>query len=171
MNQKKGPFVLLGVLFVLLVFIVGVKYGKQVEKADKTISFVLSITPTKPPEPTKPVSYATFLNKDCGVQFLYPNTLKVEKNASAEASLVEGKAEAVQISCAKNNPIQAILLSPDTKLATQEAKLKSQTIKTRTDASHILYFQIKNPLNGKQVYVAIDSHFYPLLESTLEFSR
>jgi hypothetical protein len=170
MNQKKGPFVLLGVLFVLLVFIVGVKYGKQVEKADKTISFVLSITPTRPPEPTKPIGYSTFLNKGCGVQFLYPDTLKVEKNASAEASLVEGKAEAVQISCAKENPIQAMLLSPDTKLATQEAKLKTQTIKTRTQTGTV-YFQIKNPQNGKQVYVAIDSHFYPLFESTLQFSR
>lgn len=172
MNQKIGPFVLLGSLFIVLVFILGVRYGKHVEKTDKVIAYVLSITPTKTPEPTKPASYLTFLNKGCGVQFLYPEILKVDKNGTAEASLKEGSAEAVQLSCEKNNEIQKIVFSSDSKIATEEVKFKAATIKARTDqknSSSMLYFQIRNPQNGKMVSVAILKNYFPLFASTLQY--
>jgi hypothetical protein len=170
MNKKLGPYFLLGFLFVILVFIVGVKYGKRVESTNKVIDFALSIPPTKPPTPTVPISFKTLTNKGCGVQFLYPETLKVATNSTEEAALKDGAAAVVQINCRKTNDLEAMVTG--NKLATEEIKLKSQTLKARTDpedSSHKLYFQIKNASNRKQIYVGIDKNVYPLFESTLQY--
>lgn len=170
MNKKLGPYFLLGFLFVILVFIIGVKYGKKVESTNKVIDFAMSITPTKVPSPTSPLSFKTFTHDGCGIQFLYPESLKIDKNGSAEARLSDGKTEAVQMNCSKTNDLQVMISG--TKLATEEIKLKTQTIKARFDAqdsSQKLYFQVRNPLNGKVIFIGIEKNLFPLFESTLQY--
>ncbi len=88
--HKKGPYILLGVLLLILIFILGVRYGQNVEKTNKTISYVLSLTPkltpTLQPSPT-PISYATSSSKIWRIKYIYPSNLKVKEDASKSAVL------------------------------------------------------------------------------------
>lgn len=171
MNRKVGPFILLGVLFIILVFIVGLRYGKRVANTDAVVSVVLSITPTPTTEvKTEPLIFLTFIHEGCDIQFLYPDTIKTGKEASDSATLTQDNTEAVSISCAKLNDIQKMITDP--KLATEEVKLNTQTIKARTnpdDPSQKLYFQVRNPKNGRQVFIVINKNLYPLFASTLQY--
>ncbi len=60
--MKSKSYLLLFFLALILVFILGVRYGQKVEKTNKIIDYVLSITPritpTVPISPT-PLQYAT----------------------------------------------------------------------------------------------------------------
>ncbi len=171
MNKKVGPFILFGVLIIILIFAVGVKYGKKVAKTDTVINFLLSITPTKSPDVTKPLEFKTYKNAGCGVQFLYPAAYKIQTDASEEAVLSENSFEVLHVYCSKANKIKTMISDP--KLATEEVKLKNQTLKMRVekiDNSQSLIFQTKNPLTTTSIYVSVDKKFYPLFESTLQFN-
>lgn len=170
MNRKMGPYFLLGSLFVLLVFILGVKYGKKVEITNKKINFLLSITPSKAPIPTQPISFKTFKNDGCGVQFLYPESFKVLKNSSVEASLEENDSEILRINCEKTGELQTKLSSSTQ--PKEDIKFKNLTPKAVVDpkdSQKRLFFQIRNGLSGKQIYIMISRNFFPLFESTLQY--
>lgn len=53
--MKIKPYLFLFFLIVILVFILGVRYGQRVEKNNKVVDYVLSITPypTYTPSPTE----------------------------------------------------------------------------------------------------------------------
>ena len=172
MNKKLGPFILLGSLVFLLIFIFGVRYGKKVEKTNEAVNFMLSLPPTKAPTPTKPINFKTFKHEGCGVQFLYPEMLRVDKNASDQASLRDESSEAIVLTCNKVNSIHTQLL--ENKLATEEIKLKNQAIKARTDRNDPnkkLLFEVRNPINGKQIAVSINKNLFPLFENTLQYTK
>ena len=174
MHKKIGPFILLTLLLLFIVFIIGTRYGQRVGAENKYINFVMSITPTPSPLPTSAVQFKSFANKGCGLQFLIPNNVKADINSSAEARLGDGNGNVVEFSCAKNNDVQTILTSSDPSIATEEVQFQNQKLKARTNIENntkVYYFQIKNPLNGKQVTIGIDKGFFPLFERTLEFTR
>lgn len=52
--MKKTSYFFLFFLFVVLIFILGVRYGQKVEKNNKVVDYILSITPypTYTPYPT-----------------------------------------------------------------------------------------------------------------------
>lgn len=73
MSRKIIPYLFITFLLIVLVFILGVRYGQRVEKTNKTITYLISLTPS--PQPTAgPLVSPEFIkqvNKECGVQFLY----------------------------------------------------------------------------------------------------
>lgn len=52
--MKKTSYIFLFLLFFILIFILGVRYGQKVEKNNKVVDYILSITPypTYTPYPT-----------------------------------------------------------------------------------------------------------------------
>lgn len=91
--HKKGPYILLGTLTIVLIFIVGVRYGQHVEKTNKVINYVLSITPSptmKSVTPT-PVVYQNYKSKKWGLTFTFPDNLQIKESATASAILFEVK--------------------------------------------------------------------------------
>jgi len=52
--MKKIPYIFLSFLFLILVFLIGFRSGQKVEKTNKVIDYILSITPypTYTPYPT-----------------------------------------------------------------------------------------------------------------------
>lgn len=52
--MKKTSYIFLFLLFIILIFILGVRYGQKVEKNNKVVDYILSITPypTYTPYPT-----------------------------------------------------------------------------------------------------------------------
>jgi hypothetical protein len=172
MNKKVTPYLFLGILLLILIFILGVKYGKKVEVTNRELKFIhgLTLTPTPSPIPTKPVAFSMYTNKECGIQFLYTKELLVNE-ASFEAHFKETgtQSDLIYINCAKTSILPKLI--EENKLATQEMKLKNQTIKTYvkgTDAEKVT-FQVKNPSNGKLITVVIDKNLYPLFENTVQY--
>jgi len=81
------PYLFLLTLFIVLVFIVGVRYGQYVEKTNKIINYTLSITPTKPPTPTPTWVFEEYKSKKWGVKFSYPSFLEI-KEATNETKII-----------------------------------------------------------------------------------
>ncbi len=97
--MKSKSYLLLFFLALILVFILGVRYGQKVERTNKVINYVLSITPTTPISFTPneavgevgptPLTYATSESKIWKIKFTYPSYLKVKEDASRSAVLFE----------------------------------------------------------------------------------
>ncbi len=167
-GQKLLPYAFLVVLFLIAVFILGVKYGKRVEQADKTIKYTLSIPPTQPPVSPTPLKYMTYSSKACGVQFLYPSFLKSTGETSMSATLKQNSSSMIVISCEKTSDIAKMLKDP--KIATAEVTLKNRKIQTKK-VGDTLYFQTTNPYHGTSINVSITQDLYPLFANTLQFTQ
>ena len=84
---KIKSYVFLFVITLILIFILGVRYGQKVEKNNKIVDYVLSITPTSiPPTPT-PVKYLDYKSKKWGLKFTYPSNLEIKEDATMPAVL------------------------------------------------------------------------------------
>ena len=89
--MKQKPLIFLFILILVLTFILGFRSGQSVEKTNKVINYVLSITPTKiPPTPT-PVSYKEYKSKKWGLKFTYPANLEVKESSKTPEILFEEK--------------------------------------------------------------------------------
>ncbi len=166
-GQKALPYIFLLILLIVIIFIIGVKYGKTVEHVNKNVDFLLSITPTKVITPS-PVStkYLTYSNEACGIEFLYPSSLVLGGESSKSAILKQESTTMFQFSCEKNNLIMKTLQDP--KSATHELTLKNRTISGKKQGSTVS-FQTHNPYTGTVVYISVNQDFFPLLDSSLQF--
>ena len=78
-------------LFIILVFILGVRYGQRVEKNNKVVDYLLRLpSPTIPISPT-PIKYKDYKSKKWGIKFTYPAGLEIKEDATAPAILFEMK--------------------------------------------------------------------------------
>lgn len=169
MNKSKlGPYIFIAVLMVVLFFILGVRYGQKVEKTNKTIDYFISLTPAKSPTPV-PIGFKLYLNKICGLSFLYPSTISLDKNATDTAEFLQDNKLKIKIDCAKK------IVSPtlaETKIATEEIMLKNKKVIvgiSRNDQEFLYQFSLKNTINLKNIDVIIEKNLYPLFEKSLEF--
>lgn len=170
MNAKKGPLILIVFLIVVLVFVLGVRYGQRVEMTNKTVSLALSLTPAGPTVTKSPLQFATYTSKDCGVEFLYPSSVSLIKRSTEEAKLSQDSALAVAFSCAKNPSFAPFF--EDKSVVTSQVTFQKQVYKARvrkTDSQKYLFFTLRNPLTGKTVSLAVEEKLYPLLQSSLIF--
>lgn len=85
--MKIKSYVLLFVMLFILIFILGVRYGQKVEKNNKVVDYLLSITPTPvAPTPTT-IKYTEYKSKKWGLKFTYPSGLEIQEDASKSAIL------------------------------------------------------------------------------------
>jgi ABC-type Fe3+-siderophore transport system permease subunit len=91
---KPKTLVLIVILLLILFFILGVRYGQKVEKANKVIDFILSITPTpKPtntPTPT-PLIFEDYKSKRWGLRFKYPKNFEIKESTNSPEILIAPK--------------------------------------------------------------------------------
>lgn len=162
------------ILFLILVFIVGVRYGQRVEKTNKVVNYLISLPPSPTIQPTqKPLEFKTYKHDGCKIQFLYPSSLKKIQESSLSARLAGG-AHILEFDCAKDSA-QKLLESE--KLATAEIKFKEKSLKGRlkpdirtvVGAEPFFLFNISHPLTAKNIFVEISKSLYPLFEKSLEF--
>ena len=168
MGNKIGPYILVTSLVLVLIFIVGLRYGQSVEKSNKKVEFTLSLPPTKIPPTSIPLEFKTYVHKICGIQFLYPSSLNIQKESSSGATFGKDEAKSIEFSCEKKNPFD---LNGD-KIATEELKFQNQTLKapTKKDGNRKLVFlTLRNPINAKSIYIWIETRLLPLFESSLKF--
>ena len=90
-NRKTTPYLFLGFLLLVLLFIVGFRYGQQVEIANKAINVVKNISPPVTSVPSiTPLAFKTYKHAPCGVQFLLPASFSTVKEGSEGAMLQDG---------------------------------------------------------------------------------
>lgn len=137
------------VLFAVLVFILGVRYGQKIELTNKTIRYMISIPPTKPPIPTQPpLEFKTYAHSGCGIRFLIPNTLASEKETSTSGGFTDKKKPVLTFDCTK----KSVTISPKT---TSDIQWHPITL--------------RNPKNGKTIYVDIKQSLFPLFDKSIEY--
>ena len=127
MKSKRGPVILIVILVAILLFILGVEYGKKVKVTNEVMQILVSITPpagnTK--ITTKPIQYEKFYSKVCGFSFIYPDNVKLDKVSSNEASLKSGTNEDLAyVACTKAAMVEKNDLMEKT--ATQSMTLDNQ---------------------------------------------
>lgn len=160
---KKGPVILISLLTIVLFFILGMQYGKMVEKTNKTITYLLSLTPTQQPSPINNdvISYKTFNNKLCNLTFLYPSTLIIKKESSSEA-LLSSTSESIAVTCNKELPI-------NTKMASSEALLDNEPGILLSNDETIEY-RVRSNTN-KLIIITVSKTLGPLIEKTFSFTN
>ncbi|OGK23894.1 hypothetical protein A3A46_01005 [Candidatus Roizmanbacteria bacterium RIFCSPLOWO2_01_FULL_37_13] len=177
MKLKKGSIIFLSILFVILIFIVGVRYGQRVEKTNKITDYIISIlpSPTLQPTPTeKPLEFKTYKHTGCKIQFLYPSNFKISIESSDSARL-ETAAQSIYFNCSKESSKS---FQNEPKLATEEVKIKEESIKAKIKpdlrtiekASPTLLFNLINPRTNKNIFFEISQSLLLLFEKSLEFS-
>lgn len=154
MDKKLGPYLLLFILAIVLVFVLGIRTGQRVEKNNKTINYLLSLPPTKPP-----LEFKTYTHKGCGLSFLYPSYLSV-KTSSISALFSESDTVKLEINCGKEYPW------PDV----EKSKIKTVTKSFRNSKIGVkeldrYYFELTSKKNQK-IFVAIHSSLFALFEQT-----
>ena len=166
--MKTKSYIFLFVLILILIFILGVRYGQKVEQTNKTIGYLISITPTPTATPTIPLEFKKYTNKFCGVEFTYPSTAEVKSESTGSALLV-GADGHITIDCNHVNDMLTVL--NDKQAATASVTFKNRPLVVKTAAQGEDYvFSFYNPQNGKTVYAAVSTRLYPLFESSLQFT-
>ncbi len=163
--NKKGPYFLIGSLVLVIFFIAGLQYGKQVEKANKTITALLSVSPTQPDESLK-ISYDRFEHKECGVSCVYPSLISLVKQSSVSAQLENKQVhESINLSCALVFPTEKITSNQ----ATGSAKIAGTEVATNITDKKIVEFTLTHPKTRKKIRFVVNKELLPLLEETLAF--
>ncbi len=149
--KGRGPFILVTLLLIALVFVGGVRYGQQVEKVNKVIDYVVSLTPPSRPPTAVPtqlsVRYKTYTNKTCPVTFLYPEYLKLKKEASQSAQFNQDDTPQLAFSCERTKP-------------------QFKDFEDLVDASETAKL---NPTTGRRIYFKLNPDLIPLIDSSIKY--
>jgi len=163
MSKKSLPYFFLAFLFVVLVFILGVRYGQQVEKVNKNVSYLMSLPPSPTIAPTAPpLAFSEYAHEGCKVSFLIPNELeKTTESTSSALFSSRNKKLGIALSCEKKPLIKA-----DGELAiTLNKTIRTYETQTKDTASYRFYH-----LNTAQVVtITIAKQYLPLLQQSLSF--
>jgi len=89
---KPKTLVFIVVLLLILFFILGVRYGQKVEKTNKVIDFLLSITPAKKPIPSPtPLIFEEYKSRRWGLKFKYPAGFEIKESTKTPEILIAPK--------------------------------------------------------------------------------
>lgn len=171
MSKKAGPYIFIVTLVIVLIFVIGVRYGQKVEKINKETSYLLTKYPMLSPTPTSsPTEYKTIVLKTCGISFLIPNTLTIDRETSSSAKISDVKKEVLFVDCDSISSLQAVL--DDIKIATAAIKFKNKTytVKEKKGDNNVYIFILKafakQPLN-----ILVSKTLLPLFDKTLEIIK
>jgi len=145
--MKTKPYIFLLVLVALLIFILGVRYGQKVEKTNKTINYLISLPPTRPPTPTVSMKLITYVHRPCGISFMVPAWFTKENESSTSAQFAEDKKTRLFFSC---SPVPV----PSSAVPIEK---------------NVAFFQKKNASTRQSVSFAADASISKLIEMTFEF--
>lgn len=169
MNPKST--ILLLILVSIVLFMIGINLGKQIERSDKKYDAMLSITPapTMASPTNPPLSFKSYMNKGCGVSLVLPKTM-VEKTASLSASITEGS--------------NLIKLSCDPKVIQEFTRKKGKT--NEKDLQEYIYggrtitgirvkdrdlFTLVNSTTGKTILFETSQNMTDLVLKSVEFTK
>lgn len=161
-HRKTTPYFFLGFLLLILLFIVGVRYGQHVEKTNKLTSYLVSIAPSATPAPsTVPLAFKTYKHTPCGVQFLLPSSFTTVKEGTEGAMLQDAGTIKVSFECQKKPSVT----QPTT---SQTISFQKKMIPV-SEMNSFYVFTLRNPYNNLPVVFSVEKALFPLLEKSFEF--
>ena len=163
MSKKSLPYSFLAFLFAILLFILGVRYGQQVEKVNKVISYIKSIPPSPTVAPTAPpLAFSEYTHAGCKISFLIPNELEKSTESSSSALFSSrDKKLGIALSCEKK-----LFTKGEKELSvTLNKTIRTYETQTKDTASYRFYH-----VNTAQVVtITIAKQYLPLLQKSLSF--
>lgn len=160
-HRKTTPYIFLGFLLLVLLFIVGVRYGQNVEKTNKLTSYLVSIAPSATPAPSIiPLAFKPYKHAPCGVQFLLPTSFTTVKEGSEGAMLQDAGTIKVSFECQKSTAPQPT--------SSQTISFQKKMIPVK-EVNSLYVFTLRNPYNNLPVVFSVEKALFPLLEKSLEF--
>lgn len=168
-----APVLFLLALLCVSIFIIGTLYGKSVADTNAVIqhlqkNYPAKISPTT--APVKAITYNTITNKDCGVQFVTPDTLK-ESNPSVKNIVdLHSKTQFIQVYCDKE-------FAPPEKIATVSLSFKEATVSAYKGVFNDKYpdeqiaISIPHPTENKKVTIVTSLELYELVSGSLSFIK
>jgi hypothetical protein len=166
-NSRSIIFLL--ILFSLVLFLVGFRLGKKIERIDKTYAPLL--TPTVTPKLTiapLPLRFNTFLSADCGLKFLYPDYFEEKETSTDEARLVFNKDE-ITVDCRKAK-IEEFNKNKKSYEQEEEMTILNQKISVyKASLKGQLLFMLSNPQTTQKILITLPKNLLNLLAETVEF--
>ncbi len=154
--MKRGPIILIATLILISIFIIGMKYGRRVEQANKTISTILSITPPPTVIPTKstPLTFTEYNHEGCGLRFTKPTHFKASKESTLGATLVY-KDQIIAFECPQKQ-VRELELSDKT-TATTSVLLNNKKLQGYTNGQNVR-FVTDHPLKKTPIILSVDNN-------------
>lgn len=165
--MKKGPIILITILLLTAMFMVGMQYGKHVEKTDKIFTKLLSATPSPLPSKTQNITFSQYKHDGCGISFTKPAEFKATRESTIGATLVFNK-QIIAFECPKKQVTE--LGSSNEFATTTSVLLKNKKIQGYTKGQNVRFIA-DNPYKKTPVIFSIDNNLLPLIQSTLEFIK
>jgi len=165
--KRKAPYIFLSILLLVVIFLIGVRYGQQVELVNKNIKLLISLPPSPPLKPTTPpLQFTQYSHKGCFLSFLLPNLLEKTQEGSFSAVFAEEKSGkkqlAISLSCSKNNEITPAFPLPS------PIRIQSTTLYPKT-VNNMFVLEFKHPLKQLYLSLSIKKDLFPLLQKSLSF--
>lgn len=174
-NTRKTPYIFLFVLILIIAFIGGLRYGQSVERTNKVVDFILSITPSPTPSLVKPspVSFRQYTMKGCNISFLYPTSLTLGKSTSDSGQLMDANDPAILFSCAPGATTFSELTGKQASPSAISYKDHNVAATHYNLGSYgMRVFNIPNTINPtKKLLFAVSDSLLPLIVNTIQFSK
>lgn len=166
MGKKIGPYLFLAFLFIIVVFIVGVRYGQFINTINRTVTPPVKPTTAPVPPISSPLEFKSYVSKLCALEFLYPSSLTVQE--STREALLKGGKQHIHISCTEQNSMDKTL--GDDHIATAELSFRRRPIKAKSTEDGSTYtFSFIHPNTGKRITVELSKTLFPLFDKSLSF--
>lgn len=165
-NQRY--FILIFVLGLLLMFIIGIRLGKKIERSDRRAQELKTAKNQSSQQPDFAVK--KFISKACGVTFVYPSLFKEENEATDEARLTDGK-EIITLLCDKYK--MSRFLTKKKKLSVTKTFTVDEVEITiyPSEVPDTVYLYFLHPDSEKQILARMPNELLSLFQSTLVFER
>lgn len=170
-KRKRMPYIFVGLLIAIIIFIGGIRYGQNIEKTNKNISYLLSVTPTKAVTPSQipTISYSLYTHKGCSISFLKPSYIKKIKETSASAVLESNNQERLEFNCSIDKKAFSNI---DQKNATNSVKLNNKEfigIKNQSEKTGVTDLVILSPDKKMKLTIKSNTNLFSIIEQTLNF--
>lgn len=164
-HRKTTPYFFLGFLLLVLLFIIGVRYGQHVEKTNKLTNYLVSMAPSATPAPsTVPLAFKTYKHTPCGVQFLLPSSFTTVKEGSEGAMLQDAGTIKVSFECPKQPT------ATQTTPSVQTISFQKKMIPVK-EVGSLYVFTLRNLYNNLPIVFSVEKTFFPLFEKSLEMVK
>ena len=170
MQINSRPMFLFFFLLALLTFLIGFRFGRQVEKMDKTYipRPTINILPTNTPIPTEsPLQFVNYQNKVCGFSFVYPKA-SAEDKMSSESSKLTSSDGSIFYECSKT----AVFNKKDALSeldVSEKINVNNQKINLYQKDKQTKMFVILNPQINRTIFFEVSVNLTDLIFKTLDF--
>lgn len=170
--HKKGPYILLFSLCFIFILIVGIQYGKYIERQNNNRKNQIDQKDQDMPKEPSQSSYVRYENNNCGFAMVIPDNLNKKTESSTEASFESDKEDAhLDFSCDPKSFSPSIKKNATSSLSLNNKDFSpySHTITRQGKSLIITDFILTHPQKSIRIHFAVDKSLIPLFQSSFHF--